>query len=350
MLLILGDKGKDKKFYGPTILPPPSSSSSETQPPKDYPPYKDNNSDKNGNGANAFFPTVDGKPPKVPQVKPNKSKYNKDPYGQDHVKNSVDLQKPGQKPSLVDINHQHTKDIVTTHLPHGMHPTEEGQHEEEEEEEEYIPDQNHDYGQQYPGAPNRGHEVDDNINVNNNNHNNNNAADFPIGVRPPNYPGPGFFNPSTSKNQFQDLNYQHPGAQPGQPQQRPGGFNNNGQPPTDKNIPPNELYQILTGQGGAQGHQPFTIDQILQHIQGIDAQTGGGQPQRPTNPQQHPFLTEHLNQNNNNYPLQFGGIPQSLPPGGTERRYRRPSIKPSIKLINSNFSHSLRRLWKQCPR
>lgn len=297
MLDILGDKGKDKKFHGPTILPPPSLS--DTNNNHNYPPYKDN-ADKNGN---AFYPTVDGKPPKVPQGKPNKSKYNKDPYGQDHVKNSVDQQKP--RPSLVDINHHPpTKDVVHTNLPHGMHH---GQGDDEEEVDEEI---GHHFGQEEDEEENQ-HGI-------HNNNNNSNDADFPVG-RPPNYPGPGFFNPAVSKDQFQDLNYQHHG---GVPQQRPTN-NHNGPPGIDKNIPPNDLYQILTGQavpGGAQGQPPhLTFEQILQHIQAIDGQTG----QRPTNPQQqqpHPHLpflqAGHLNQNNVNFP-QFGGIPQKLPQGWT---------------------------------
>lgn len=289
--IVLGDKGKDKKIYGPTILPPPSSSDGH----KDYPPYKDN-SDK-GIGGAPFYPTMDGKPPKVPQVKPNKSKYNKDPYGQDHGK-------VGQKPSLVDINNYHTKDNVHTNQPHGIHP-------DEDVDEDDI---GHHFGQE---------DVEEEGNTTTNNNSNSNEADFPIG-RPPNYPGPGFFNPSASKNQFQDLNYQHPGHPP-QQQQRPNGFNANNNPQViDKNIPPNELYQILTGQGtpgGVPGQPHLTFEQILQHISAIDGQTGQQQPQRPTNPQQHPnlpFLTGHLNQNNVNYPPQFNGIPQKLPPGGRD--------------------------------
>lgn len=322
----IGDKGKDKKFFGPTVLPPPSSSESH----KDYPPYKDitdNDNDNNNSPpikGGAFFPTMDGKlPPKVPQVKPNKSKYNKDPYG-DHVKNSVD-QKPGQRPSLVDINNHpstnNNKDIVNTNLPHGIrHPGDVGEEEEDGDEEHEI---GHHFGQ--------GEEEQSN----NNNDNNSNDADYPIGRPPANYPGPGFFNPSASKNQFQDLNYQqHPGQQyPQQPQRPGGGFNghnnnNNNNPQViDKNIPPNELYQILTGQGvpvNGNGQQQLTFEQILQHIQAIDGQSGpiqhpgqGQQQQRPTNPQQPhlpPFLTGHLNQNNVNFP-QFGGIPNKLPPG-----------------------------------
>lgn len=259
---------------------------------KDYPPYKDPSDKYPG----PFFPTVDGKlPPKVPQVKPNKSKYNKDPYGHDHVKNSVDQQKPGQRPTLVDIHHNKN---VHTDVPHELDVG---------EEEENDPEIGHHFGEDDEEDDREGHQ--------NNNHPNGN--NFPV-ARPPNYAGPGFFNPSTSKNQFQDLNHQ----------QRPGGFNNQGNNPqvVDKNIPPNELYQILTGQGVPGGAAPngqpqLTFEQILQHIQAIDGQTGHApqQPQqRPTNPQQPhphlPFLTGHLNQNNVNYPPQFGG-PQKLPPG-----------------------------------
>lgn len=276
---------------------------------------------------------MDGKlPPKVPQVKPNKSKYNKDQYG-DHVKNSVD-QKPGQRPSLVDINNHpstnnNNKDIVNTNLPHGIrHPGDVGEEEDGDDEHEI----GHHFGQ--------GEEEQ------NNNNDNSNDADYPIGRPPANYPGPGFFNPSASKNQFQDLNYQqHPGQQyPQQPQRPGGGFNghnnnNNNNPQViDKNIPPNELYQILTGQGvpvNGNGQQQLTFEQILQHIQAIDGQSGpiqhpgqGQQQQRPTNPQQPhlpPFLTGHLNQNNVNFP-QFGGIPNKLPPGREKKGFQYETV------------------------
>lgn len=248
-------------------------------------------------------------PPKVPQVKPSKSKYNKDPYGQpDHGKNTVDLQKPGQRPSLGDFNSNYNnKDVVQPHLPHGLHTDHD------------------DIGHQFGDDDEEVDEVAEHDN-NNTGNNNSNEADYPIRrPPPPNYPGPGFFNPSTSKNQFQDLNYQQP---------RPnvyGGGNGPQVQVVDKNLPPNELYQILTGQavpGGANGQQ-LTFEQILQHIQAIDGQSvgqpghplpGQQQQQRPTNQQSHPhlppFLTGHLNQNNVNYPpTQFGARPDKLPPG-----------------------------------
>lgn len=344
MQLNSGDKGKDKKFYGPTILPPPSSSSDSSFSPDsakpDYPPYKD--SSENGRPSTGFFPTVDGKlPPKVAQVKPNKSKYHKDPYGSgslDHGgKNTVDQKLSGVRPSLVDINNQ-----KHPNLPHGMPP----QH------------PNH------PGDDDIGHPfVDEDEQTNENNAPNNNSnEEYPsggggVGVRPPNYPGPGFFNPSASKNQFQDLNsYQHPGQQ--EPQQRPGGgqrpgvFGNNNNHPqvVDKNLPPNELYQILTGQAVPGGHpqQQLTFEQILQHIQAIDGQgVPPQQQQRPTNtnqpqhPHLPPFLTGHLNQNNVNYPPPpFAG---KLPPGWW---------RGAGELKDWNLIVDLRlfcRSWEQCP-
>lgn len=119
-----------------------------------------------------FYPTIDGKPPKVPQEKPHK-KFNKEDK-KNNFNNNV-----------------------------------------------FIPPSSHD-------------------------NNKYNVNDFSDGVRPPQPPGPGFFNPDASKNQFPD----------------------NSPHPIDK-----QLFNILGP--NAQNLPPhIRIDQLLQHIHSQDPNNG----------------------------------------------------------------------------
>lgn len=123
-----------------------------------------------------FYPTIDGKPPKIPQEKPYK-KYHKDTK---------------------------TKD------PNSFIPNHDNKH--------YSVYESHDHDE---------------------------------GVRP-HQPGPGFFNPDASKNQYPDLTgHEHP------------------QIPVDK-----QLFNIL-GQNPQNLPPHIRIDQLLQHIQGQDHQNQG---------------------------------------------------------------------------
>lgn len=92
------------------------------------------------------------------------------------------------------------------------------------------------------------------------------------------HPGPGFFNPSASKTQYNDYDQYggngHGGAGPPPPQSKPNSpyhpsYNGQDQIHTQDKLPP-ELFNIL----GPNTHniQPhLRIEQLLQHIQG-----GGG--------------------------------------------------------------------------
>lgn len=121
-----------------------------------------------------FYPTVDGKPPKVPQEKPHK-KFNKDDK-KNNFGNNVFI-----PPSAHDINKYNTN--------------------------------------------------------------------FGDDIRPQHPPGPGFFNPDASKNQF--------------PENNPAG-----QHPIDK-----QLFNIL-GPNSANIPPHLRIDQLLQHIQSQDSNGG----------------------------------------------------------------------------
>lgn len=134
-----------------------------------------------------FYPTIDGKPPKVPQEKPHK-KFNKDDK-KNNFNNNV-----------------------------------------------FVPS---------------GHDV-----------NKYNLNDFGDGVRPQQPPGPGFFNPDASKNQFPD-NPAHP---------------------IDK-----QLFNIL-GPNSQNLPPHIRIDQLLQHIHSQDPNAGphlhGQNVNLPFNPHQ----------------------------------------------------------------
>lgn len=128
-----------------------------------------------------FYPTVDGKPPKVPQEKPQKKP----------TKDEAAFQHPGvQNPNKYDfVNYD-----------------------------------------------------DDDIKENNSHQEG---------------PGPGFFNPSASKNQFNDFNPFSPNqAQHHDKQLPPELFNALG--PNNQNLPPH-----------------VRLEQLLQHIQGQDSNQGG---------------------------------------------------------------------------
>lgn len=70
-------------------------------------------------------------------------------------------------------------------------------------------------------------------------------------------PGPGFFNPSASKNQFNDFNP----------------FSPNQQQNHDKQLPP-ELYNVL-GPNNQNLPPHVRLEQLLQHIQSQDSNQGG---------------------------------------------------------------------------
>lgn len=205
---------------------------------------------------NPVYPTIDGKPPKIPQEKPQKKPTKIDTKYQTHFT---------QAPPL--ISHQHHENTESSH----------------------------DYNEQ------------------------NNKFGFlnyddDIGHHIAQNPGPGFFNPSASKDQYLDFGlYSNQHTNSHQPQQqRPGavvvqqkpkpqfgqyggggsGVDGSGDliihhsgPGQDK-LPP-ELLNII---GGGTGQNPhLRIEQLLQHIQGAsgDPNTGplvhGGHIQIPFN-------------------------------------------------------------------
>lgn len=104
----------------------------------------------------------------------------------------------------------------------------------------------------------------------------------------PGHPGPGYFNPDTSKTQYQgQMPY---GNENSQEQQSP-------QQAFDKAIPP-ELYNVF----GISPQHPFRIEHLLQQIQGADGSQGPGG--------QNPTVYIHTGQPAPNY-NQFGQVPTS---------------------------------------
>jgi hypothetical protein len=173
-----------------------------------------------------FYPTIDGKPPKIPQEKPHKKFHNKDTKNKEHA-------------FMPTPNYDNKYHVNTFDSNEGIRP------------------QVHDIHSQ---------------------------------------PGPGFFNPDASKNQYPDLT--------GSDRQQP-------QPiPVDKN-----LFNIL-GQNPQNLPPHIRIDQLLQHIQG----------------------QEHQNQNN---PLLHGNLPFQpvIPNGINYNQYGDNSdhIRPGYKHLVTIF-------------
>ncbi|XP_063708942.1 putative epidermal cell surface receptor [Culicoides brevitarsis] len=104
----------------------------------------------------------------------------------------------------------------------------------------------------------------------------------------PGHPGPGYFNPDTSKTQYQG--------------QMPYGNENSQeqQQNFDKAIPP-ELYNVF----GISPQHPFRIEQLLQHIQGADQNQGPGS--------QNPTVYIHTGHPAPNF-NQFGQVPPATHP------------------------------------
>lgn len=181
-----------------------------------------------------LYPTVDGKPPKIPQEKPHK------------------------KPSKLDNDANKYHDSFT----------------------HTIPDQNDDNNKfDYQN-------YDEDI-INHHHNTNSNAQD----------PGPGFFNPSTTKNQYTDYgdHYGDAGVQ-----QKPNPtYHQYGQDSIHSDKLPPELFNIL-GPNGQNVQPHIRIEQLLQHIQGPDANQG-------------PLL------HGQNVHLPFGGIDQRPNPGTVQR-------------------------------
>lgn len=264
LTFIVGAKD-DKKLFGPTLPPQSSSIFPSITSHKDSnalsPPSKEADYGK----PLPFFPTVDGKlPAKVPQVKPNnKSKFIKESSFNEN-NNKVESSKPSH-PSVHQIidNGHHT---TNKEYPPGFHPND-------------------------PSNENDA----------------NSDSDY---HRRPNYPGPGFFNPATSKDQYHNLNpYDNPNINPHGQNVNSG--NKPGGPPTD-------LYNIL-GPNGPNLGQHLSIEQILQHIQGIDQNGPPQNQQPPPQQQQHtiPYLTGQFGQNNVNYPPPYVAhqVPHKNPQG-----------------------------------
>lgn len=156
-----------------------------------------------------LYPTVDGKPPKIPQEKPHK------------------------KPFKLDNNSNKYHDSFTHTIP------------EQNEDNNKFDYQNY----------------DEDI-TNNHHHTNNNPQD----------PGPGFFNPSTTKNQYPD--YDHSYGQQSVSHQPPNSpYHQYGQDSIHADKLPTELFNILGP--NTQNVQPhIRIEQLLQHIQGSDPNQG----------------------------------------------------------------------------
>lgn len=178
---------------GPTVSPTDEETTDTEQ----------NVSNKN----HPLYPTVDGKPPKIPQEKPHK------------------------KPSKLDNNSNKYHDSFT----------------------HTIPDQNDDNNKfDYQN-------YDEDI-VNQHHHTNTNPQD----------PGPGFFNPSTTKNQYPD--YDHSYGEQGVNHQKPN-YHQYGQDSIHPDKLPPELFNILGP--NTQNLQPhIRLEQLLQHIQGPDPNQG----------------------------------------------------------------------------
>ncbi|GAB0088666.1 Putative epidermal cell surface receptor [Sergentomyia squamirostris] len=126
-----------------------------------------------------------------------------------------------------------------------------------------------------------------------------------------NQPGPGYYNPSTSKH-------------PGPPPQYPHNSQQHPAPPqvVEKQLPP-ELFNVL-GQSGHNYGQHLTLEQILQHIQSADSNSG-------------PLLHGQ----NVNVPYPYGGDspdhrlpphrPVVVPPPGVPGGF--PNIQPNLQVL-----------------
>lgn len=124
---------------------------------------------------------------------------------------------------------------------------------------------------------------------------------------PPGHPGPGYFNPDTSKTQYQG--------------QMPYGNDNSQEQQTfDKAIPP-ELYNVF----GISPQHPFRIEHLLQQIQGADQNQGPGS--------QNPTVFIHSGQQAPNF-NQFGQVPPSAPPQHPHQTAQGSHI------FNNNFVHA----------
>lgn len=161
------------------------------------------------NNHHPLYPTVDGKPPKIPQEKPHK------------------------KPSKLDNNSNKYHDSFTHTIP------------EQNEDNNKFDYQNY----------------DEDI-TNHHQHTNTNPQD----------PGPGFFNPSTTKNQYSD--YDHSYGEQGVNHQKPNPpYHQYGQDSIHPDKLPPELFNILGP--NTQNVQPhIRLEQLLQHIQGSDPNQG----------------------------------------------------------------------------
>lgn len=121
----------------------------------------------------------------------------------------------------------------------------------------------------------------------------------------PGHPGPGYFNPDTSKTQYQG--------------QMPYGPDNSQeqQQAFDKAIPP-ELYNVF----GISPQHPFRIEHLLQQIQGADPNQGPGS--------QNPTVYIHTGQQAPNF-NQFGQGPPSAHPQHPHQ------IAQGSHIFNNNF-------------
>lgn len=194
--IIFLDKVIPSSIRGPTISPM-DEQTTETEP-------------NSLNNHHPLYPTVDGKPPKIPQEKPHK------------------------KPSKLDSNSNKFHDPFTHTI---------------------IPEQNEDNNKfDYQN-------YDEDI-TNHHQHTNANAQD----------PGPGFFNPSTTKNQYPD--YDHSYGEQGVVHQKPNPtYHHYGQDSINSDKLPPELFNIL-GANNPNVQPHIRIEQLLQHIQGNDANQG----------------------------------------------------------------------------
>ncbi|XP_037041376.1 putative epidermal cell surface receptor isoform X2 [Bradysia coprophila] len=155
-----------------------------------------------------LYPTVDGKPPKIPQEKPHK------------------------KPSKLDSNPNKYHDTFTHTIP------------EQNEDNNKFDYQNY----------------DEDIT---NHHHHTNAN--------PQEPGPGFYNPSTTKNQYPD--YDHSYGEQSVHQKPNPTYHHYGPDSINSDKLPPELFNIL-GANNPNVQPHIRIEQLLQHIQGPDPNQG----------------------------------------------------------------------------
>ncbi|KAJ6634088.1 putative epidermal cell surface receptor, partial [Pseudolycoriella hygida] len=152
-----------------------------------------------------LYPTVDGKPPKIPQEKPHKK-----------------LSKPDNNPNKYHDSFTHT-----------------------------IPDKN-----------------EDNNKFDYQNYDEDITNEHHHSVTNPQDPGPGFFNPSTTKNQFPDYDHSY-----GEHHKPNSPYHQYGQDSLHPDKLPPELFNILGP--NTQNVQPhIRLEQLLQHIQGADPNQG----------------------------------------------------------------------------